>query len=68
LCEPWIHELLGQGLISQENYKVKQRFYLHLLTKNKLEGKFVFSLIIELVDLFFLKEKSMLKGDNSFKK
>jgi hypothetical protein len=23
LCEPWVKELLGQGLISQKNYKVK---------------------------------------------
>jgi hypothetical protein len=60
---------LGQGLISQENYKVKQRFYLHLFTKKKLDCKFVFNLIIELVDYYFLKkEKSMVKGDNSLKK
>jgi hypothetical protein len=43
LCDPWIEPLLGHQLISLENFRSKQGFFLCLFKENKLEGKFVLS-------------------------
>ncbi len=55
LCDPWIEFLLEHKLMSLEDFRIKQGFFLHLFIYNKLEGHFILSPIIEVVGYSTLK-------------
>jgi hypothetical protein len=56
LCDPWIEPLLGHKLISLEDFRSKQGFFLRLFREKKHEGKFVLRPIAKVVGYSRLKK------------
>jgi hypothetical protein len=49
LYDPWIETFLGHKLVNLEDFRTKQRFFLHLFKDYQPKGYFVLSLAIEVV-------------------
>jgi hypothetical protein len=62
LCDPWIEPLLRHKLVSLENFKSKQGFFLCLFREKKIEGKFVLSPTIEIMGYSSLKKYTTRKN------
>jgi hypothetical protein len=62
LCDPWIEPLLGHKLISLEDLKSKQGFFLRLFKEKKPKGKFFLSPTTEVVGCSSLKKNTTWKS------
>jgi hypothetical protein len=65
LCDPWIEPLFRHKLISLEDLKSKQGFFLCLFKEKKLEGKFVLSPTIEVMGYSNMKKDTTRKNAKS---
>jgi hypothetical protein len=62
LCDPWIEPLLGHKLISLEDFKSKQGFFLHLFFKKKPKGNFFLIPTVEVMGYSSLKKDTTWKS------
>jgi hypothetical protein len=62
LCDPWIEPLLGHKLISLEDLKSKQGFFLRLFKEKRPKGKFFLSPTTEVVGCSSLKKNTTWKS------